>query len=415
MTVADAGPLSHGQLSVWRDIEGLPRERWHEANTWAHWPVPDGFGTERVRRALHTLGARHQSLHTLYEFDDPAKPRQLLRRFDGDVELTVAESAPGGPAAVAAELLGRPFDLRSEYGWRARIVTDGGRPSGVVLVKHHMTADGWCDGVLAADFQRLLQDPALPAEPSAPGPSELAAWQHAEHRSRQRNAASAHWEKVFTSGRAGYPRADAPATGYLQCTLRSRHARAGARALADRTGTPLSSVVLAAYTFSLARVTGIGLLVAQLMSSNRFLPEWREVVTSMNQWTAAPLAMAPGTGFAEHAALVHRASLAAYRHGMYDVDTVARLRERNWPHPVPYEATCAFNFLTLDGLSAPAETDPLMVWEEPFSTIGHGCYLRAADEGGESLALRLRTRDIPQDQVAAIVEGTHALLVSGMS
>ena len=178
---------------------------------------------------------------------------------------------------------------------------------------------------------------------------------------------------------------------------------------------PLSGAVLAAYTLSLARVAGLDFVVAQLMSSNRFLPQWRDVVTSMNQWTAAALPVDPGADPAEHAARTHKAALAAYRHGMHDVDTVAELRGRSWPHPVPYEATCAFNFLALEGPAAPVEGDPEVVWEEPFSTIGHGCYLRAADEGGESLALRLRTRDIPRDQVAAVVEGTHALLVSGLS
>ncbi|MFD0530451.1 MSMEG_1061 family FMN-dependent PPOX-type flavoprotein [Kitasatospora arboriphila] len=80
--------LSHGQLSVWRDVEGLPRHRWHEANTWTHWTVPDGVGTGRVRQALHALGARHQSLHTVYDFGDPAAPRQVLRPFDGEVGIT---------------------------------------------------------------------------------------------------------------------------------------------------------------------------------------------------------------------------------------------------------------------------------------------------------------------------------------
>ncbi|GAA1083127.1 condensation domain-containing protein [Kitasatospora arboriphila] len=420
MTVADAGLLSHGQLSVWRDVEGLPRHRWHEANTWTHWTVPDGVGTGRVRQALHALGARHQSLHTVYDFGDPAAPRQVLRPFDGEVGITESPAGPAtaGPAATAAELLAEPFHLEREFGWRARIVTKGGRPTTVVLVKHHLTADGWCDGVLAADFRRLLHEPDLPAEPFAPGPSELADWQHSEQRARQRNAAAAHWERVFTSGRAAYPRPDGAAAGFLQCTVRSRRARAGAQAIADRAGVPLSAAVLAAYTLSLARTAGLDFVVAQLMSSNRFLPQWRDVVTSMNQWTAAPLAVDPGADLAEHAARTHRAALAAYRHGMYDVDTVADLCGRSWPHPVPYEATCAYNFLALEGPTGPGDpagNDPEVLWEEPFSTIGHGCYLRATDEGGTSLALRLRTRDIPRDQVAAVVEGTHALLAPGLS
>jgi Condensation domain len=405
MHASGIGPLSHGQLEVWREVEGLPRERWHEANTWSGWSLPDGVETEQVRRALRTVGAHHPSLHTAYDLADPTSPTQSVAAFD-DVELTAFES--GETAAMAAEVFDRPFDLRHGFGWRAHVVTESGRPTEVLLVRHHIVADGWCDGLLERDFYTFLRDPA--AAPAATGPLELATWQHAAQQQRTWASAAAHWEKVLTFGAGnGFPGADPNVNQGLQCTVRSRVAHAHARELAARTRTSLSSVVLAAYTLAVARVTGVERLVAESMCSNRFRPQWREVVTSMNQWSAAPITAVDD--LEEHISRVHRAAMTAYRHSMYDVDAVAGLRSSTGSH----EATCAYNFFTWQDLSGLPADDPEPVWEEPFSTIGHGCYLRAAEEAGVSLTLRLRTKGIEKDRAAAVMKHMYTSLVPDLS
>ncbi|WP_438306840.1 condensation domain-containing protein (plasmid) [Streptomyces sp. HUAS TT11] len=401
-------PLSYGQLSVWRDIEGLPEERRHEANTWARWQVPGDTGVPEVRRALRALGARHPSLHTVYDLTDPDAPRQSVRPdLVGDTETTASEAGPGEVDEVLAGLLARPFNLTGEPGWRAHLVTTGtgtGPVREVLLVKHHMTADGWCDRVLREDFLALLAGDR--AEPPAVGPAELAEWQLAPGRERSRAAAVAHWQDVIASGSSGFPGTDPSGRPVLQATVRSHRALRGAQALAERSGTGLSAVVLGAYTLAVARAAGEDAPVVQMMSANRFHPRWRDVVTSMNQWTAARHPVVDDLD--EHMRRTHRMSMSAYRHGMVDVDRIARMRALSPGH----EPTCAFNFLRLDHPCGPGDADGALVWEEPFSTIGHGCYLRAADEAGVSLALRLRTKGIPRDLAARIVTDVHGLLAS---
>jgi hypothetical protein len=133
------------------------------------------------------------------------------------------------------------------------------------------------------------------------------------------------------------------------------------------------------------------------MSSNRFVPPWNTVISSMNQWTAAMLD-APDGEFEPFVRHVHARSLSAYRHGMYDVDENDLLRDKVRAGREAYEATCAYNYI--GGATAPAAgrgadaepvSEPEFVWEAPFSRIGHPCYLRAAGIGGHTLELRLRT------------------------
>jgi hypothetical protein len=392
-------PLSYGQLSEWRNVDSHPRERWHEANTWSRWLLPDGVKTSAVRGALRALATRHLSLRTIYDFTDPACPRQLLGPVDG-ADLTEAECAtPEEDAALSNAALNRPFDLRVEVGWRAQIRTRRGRPTEVLLVRHHIVADNWSDAVLEQDFFAYLRY-AAPTTP-APTPLDLATWQRSQERTRA--AATAYWQGIFASGDGrGFPGSDPTRTGQMQCTLRSRLAYLGAHELATRTRTSLSNVVLAAYTLAVAQITGITRLVAHSMCANRFHPQWRHTVTSMSQYAAIPLTLLDD--LAEQTVQVYRAAMVAYRHSMYDPDTIAGFHAE-------HEPTCTYNFFPWQDITGPPTDDPEPVWEEPASTVSGGCYLRAAEDTGRTLKLRLMTNGIERERVAWIMKQTHALLV----
>jgi hypothetical protein len=145
------------------------------------------------------------------------------------------------------------------------------------------------------------------------------------------------------------------------------------------------------------------------MSSNRFVPPWTDVVSSMNQWTAASVDAAPDA-FEPYVRHVHTQSLLAYRHGMYDVDAIDAVRDRAGDGRDPHEASCAFNFLA-DGPPPPGTADESgPVREVPFSRIGHPCYLRATDEAGGTLELRLRTMGVADTLTRDILDATVARL-----
>ena len=409
----EPAPLSYGQLSVWRDVRGLSRDRWHEANTRTFWPLAEDeeSGAAEVEAAVLALAGRHESLRTAYDLTDTFAPTQRVLPFLDRVDSGVVECRPGELDDLVARLASEPFDLRAAPSWRFRVVSMDGRPRVVVLIQHHITADGWSNGILESDFRTALRS----REPVGGAPAatvrELAAWQRSEGRHARRAALTAYWERIFGLTAASLATAGpaAPPEAAFQFSVRSRQAYSRARQLADRLSVPVSSVVLAAFARSVADLAGPGTLVAQLMSSNRFVPPWKTVVSSMNQWTAAALEPAPEE-FAPFVGHVHTQSLLAYRHGMYDVDEVDALRDKVRDGRDPYEASCAFNFLT--GAAPPPGSAPECepVQESPFSLIGHPCYLRATDEGGESLQLRLRTMGLAGTLTRDLLQATVARL-----
>ena len=435
--MTEPAPLSYGQLSVWRDVRGLDATRRHEANTRSVWalspqrgadpaasPAPAAVTVSEVEQALLALGRRHESLRTVYDLSDPYAPTQRVLPSCA-VETGVFECALDAFAefdACVEQLAARPFDLATEPSWRCRIVTQAGRPYAAVVVKHHITADGWSDDTLRREFQALLRSRAAPvSRPDPPTPRELAAWQRTGVGSARTGSVGAHWEQIFGLSAASLPLGgdDAGADAAFQCAARSRSAHAAATRLAQRLSVPLSSVVLAAYVRSAARRAGAGTPVAQLMSSNRFVPPWSSVISSLNQWTATAL-QTPGEDFEAFVRHTHSRSLLAYRHGMYDVDEIDVLRDKLRAGREPYQATCAFNFLTAAAIAPTASTagrehdapdsEPDIGWEDPFSRIGHPCYLRATDVGGHTLELRLRTLGLPKSLTGDILADIFAQL-----
>lgn len=398
---SDIGPLSYGQLYLLRDIEHLPRERWHEANAWSRWSLATGVATERVRQALRSLATRCPSLRTTYDLSDPARPRQRITT-DDDVEITATEPGTGEDAtARVAEAINQPFDLRARPAWRAHVLTERGHATEVFLVRHHIVADGPSDTVLEKEFRTFLSDQSTTR--AMTGPLDLALWQRSPEQQLAWAAAVEHRDRAFaTAGSHGFPGVDPARTGALQCVLQSSAAHAHARELAAGTRTSVSSVVLAVYTLAVAQVTGLERLVAESECSNRFDPRWREVVSSMVQPVAIPVTAVDD--LADHVTRVHRAAMTAYRRGMYDVDAVAKL-----PSAGDHTATCGYNFFPWLELAEQRADDPEPVWEKPTAAVRAGCSLRAAEKG-TTLKLCLRTSGIERDRAAAVMKHMRALL-----
>ena len=66
--------------------------------------------------------------------------------------LEVAQAAEADLAAAVAAAAGRGFDVSGELPWRVLLLAVGPSEHVLVLVVHHIAADGWSMGVLARDL-----------------------------------------------------------------------------------------------------------------------------------------------------------------------------------------------------------------------------------------------------------------------
>ncbi|MBQ1076207.1 amino acid adenylation domain-containing protein [Micromonospora sp. C31] len=105
---------------------------------------------DALAAALADLAARHEVLRTVYRAVD-GEPHQLV--LDGaHPELTVLDLTADAVAAAVATAAGHVFDLSTDLPLRAWLLRPDGDRQVLVLLVHHIAADGWSMGPLLRDL-----------------------------------------------------------------------------------------------------------------------------------------------------------------------------------------------------------------------------------------------------------------------
>ncbi|MYT16154.1 MULTISPECIES: non-ribosomal peptide synthase/polyketide synthase [unclassified Streptomyces] len=104
-----------------------------------------------LRAALTDLTARHEPLRTVFAEDEQGA-HQIVRAAAHEPALTVVEDAGEGLVGRLAEAARHPFDLAAEVPFRAWLFATGPGEHVLLVVVHHIAADGWSVRVLAEDL-----------------------------------------------------------------------------------------------------------------------------------------------------------------------------------------------------------------------------------------------------------------------
>ncbi|WP_432841867.1 amino acid adenylation domain-containing protein [Dactylosporangium sp. CA-092794] len=125
--------------------------------------------------ALHRLVARHESLRTRFTADG----RQLPEAPPPAWPLPRTDVAEGGLDDWLRATAERPFDLAAGPLLRTELARLGPDDHVLLLVLHHVVADGWSLGILCAELTALLSagPGADPLPPLPIQPADHAAWQ----------------------------------------------------------------------------------------------------------------------------------------------------------------------------------------------------------------------------------------------
>ncbi|MGW7050072.1 condensation domain-containing protein, partial [Streptomyces avermitilis] len=105
------------------------------------------------RAALKDVAGRHESLRTVFRQSDDGQPYQLvLSPEEAELALAVSEVDEAGLAQALRAEAGLGFDLAVQVPWRARLFVLGRDECVLMLVVHHIAADGWSMAPLAQDL-----------------------------------------------------------------------------------------------------------------------------------------------------------------------------------------------------------------------------------------------------------------------
>lgn len=258
-------PLSPSQAPMWFMCRLY--ETSAEYNSYEVLAYPRIIPEQELRDALRRLVERHDALRLRIEVrddapcqtlcDDPVAPIVWHDLAGLDPSQAHAEICARGSASVAAPL---PLDQGPLFRVEAMRLPAG--ETLVLLIVHHIVADGWSMGLLLADLDALLAG-------KAPGPAPACrfiddvAWQHANADPARERRQLDYWtaklggELPVLDIPKDRPRpAQRTRRGHTVPCMLPLATMQLAKALAQARGTTLFVVLLAAYKALLSRLTG---------------------------------------------------------------------------------------------------------------------------------------------------------------
>ena len=259
----ETAPLSLVQQRLWFLDRLQPGNAAYNL-AWA-FELRGALDRDALQSALDTLADRHGSLRTYFRERD-GQPEQVIAAATGWPLQFVTAGAPD-VAGVAADAAAAPFDLATGPLARALLIGSAPGVHTLLVVIHHIVADGWSLGVLTRELAVLYAAARRGEAVALP----TLACDYAGYAREQRRALGGgglarqlgYWK---TQLRDAPPFLDLPTDRPRPALPSARGARysrtlpaglqAGLQALARAEGCTLFMVMLAAFDVLLARYTG---------------------------------------------------------------------------------------------------------------------------------------------------------------
>ena len=143
-------PLSFAQQRLWF------LEQFHGPGTAYNlpfaWRLHGRLDAGALTAALHDVVARHESLRTVFAAEGEQPYQRVLRPGRVTVPLTITTAKPAELPGLMDAAARHEFNLASELPVRASVFTLSQDEHVLVLLCHHIAADGWSMQVLMADL-----------------------------------------------------------------------------------------------------------------------------------------------------------------------------------------------------------------------------------------------------------------------
>ncbi|MEV7323447.1 amino acid adenylation domain-containing protein [Streptomyces sp. NPDC093970] len=134
-----------------------------------------------LRTAVADVTARHEALRTVFHTVDGVPVQQVVPTADAEVAFDAVDCTPEAYPALRDAAAGFAFDLSRDLPIRVTVFSLGADEHVLLVVLHHIAADGWSQGVflrdLAAAYGARAADRAPGWEPLPVQYTDYAAWQ----------------------------------------------------------------------------------------------------------------------------------------------------------------------------------------------------------------------------------------------
>ncbi|MYW90734.1 non-ribosomal peptide synthetase [Amycolatopsis rubida] len=151
----DRLPLSYAQQRLWYI------DRYEQTgpayNVPLVWHITGPLNPLALAEACTDVVVRHESLRTVFPAVGGEPEQLILSADDIATPLAVTDVAPDAVDSVVREVAGRTFDLAKDIPIRADLLVTGADQATLVVVLHHIAADGWSMRPLVNDLSRAYE------------------------------------------------------------------------------------------------------------------------------------------------------------------------------------------------------------------------------------------------------------------
>jgi hypothetical protein len=319
--------LTWGQRSILRIITMLGDDA-HTINagTWA--ACPPGTDIPAALAMIRRMLVRHESFRTRYVPRGDDRVQVLDGGGAVEVEVVPLDGAELDELAehVRVRLRRTLFALADEWPVRFALVVEGDAVRAVVFVGSHAVCDGWA----LRELRNQLAQPD-PAQDGDPGvqPLDQAAFEASPAGIAVDERAMTYWRRQLTRmPQTLFPQPPGPAHDhrFWYARFESPILSGALPMLARRYSTSTSAVLFAATAAVLAGNAGLETLAMGTVAGNRFRPGTRVAIGTLSQLVLITLPVA-GRSFEELVRGAMVGSVDAYRHGGYDLRSLARVTD----------------------------------------------------------------------------------------
>jgi amino acid adenylation domain-containing protein len=322
----DLPPLSWAQQRLWF-IDQL------ESGSTAynlHWAarLNGSLDINNLQRAIDALVERHEILRTSFGSSD-GEPVQLVAAATTTpvivTKLTCSDPDKAQARAALLKLTDQPFNLYSGSLFRVHVLQTCVNESYLLIVLHHIVADGWSMGVLFRELAELYaafvnkRSPLLESLPIQY--ADYAVWQRNWLSGEELTRQEYYWRRTLNDAP---PLLELPldkprpaVQGYRGAWAShtfSSELLAGVHALATREGCTVFMVLLAAFKVLLARYTGREDIVVGTPIAGRRYTELDNLVGFFLNTLALRTDLNGSPTFRQLLARIKRTTLDAYEH-----------------------------------------------------------------------------------------------------
>jgi amino acid adenylation domain-containing protein len=263
-------PLSFAQQRLWFLSQLSPESAVY--NIPRAMRIKGALDVAVLSRALDAIVARHEALRTTFR-SEGGEPAQVIG-LEASVEIRQIDLTQLPEAEKEAELervfraeMRRPVNLAADLMLRAAVARLGPTDHGLLLVMHHIAADGWSMGLFVKELITLYEAYRSGApSPLAPLPiqyADFAIWQRKALSGPELAKQLAYWKKQLAAAPAALEMpTDRPrpavmgGSGARQVRLMPRSLLDALKELGREEGTTLFMTLLAAFQVLLHRYTG---------------------------------------------------------------------------------------------------------------------------------------------------------------